>query len=132
MKDDSLHPAKCCKQPLPQEDAQDELPPDLITCFEGKKEELDCKGHERVYCHVPICSASVSPTIIQGTVATCAKCTQATRTLCKVASHAGGCSRDGSLEKTKALAKEIITADVRFLQGESLTTQICDTDRQRS
>ena len=97
MKDETLYPPRCCKQPIPAGEASKVLPKDLASEFVNRREEFETK--DKTYCARPQCSAFIRPYTINGNLARCPRCRQATCADCKNVWHDGDCSRDDGVEQ---------------------------------
>ncbi|PHH88370.1 hypothetical protein CDD83_7627 [Cordyceps sp. RAO-2017] len=71
IRDESLFPPRCCKQPIPVEPNQVFLPPKLVGKFKAKKVEFETPN--RTYCHEPACSNFVPVQFIKNDVASCVR-----------------------------------------------------------
>ncbi|RMY25724.1 hypothetical protein D0867_00542 [Hortaea werneckii] len=104
LRDEALYPPGCCKRPIGFMDVKRRLPADLAERFEAKMEELDSKN--RIYCHVPTCSAFIGVGHRNEGVATCPACGNETCVKCKAAKHEKECPEDKELGEVLNLAKE--------------------------
>ncbi|KAI7134838.1 hypothetical protein D0869_00383 [Hortaea werneckii] len=104
LRDEALYPPGCCKRPIGFLDVKRRLPADLAEIFEAKIEELDSKN--RIYCHVPTCSAFIGVDHRNESVATCPACGKETCVKCKAAKHDGDCPEDKDLSEVLTLAKQ--------------------------
>ncbi|RMZ11566.1 hypothetical protein D0862_02905 [Hortaea werneckii] len=104
LRDEALYPPGCCKRPIGFLDVKHRLLADLAERFEAKMEELDSKN--RIYCHVPTCSAFIGVDHRNESVATCPACGKETCVKCKAAKHDGECPEDKELSEVLNLAKE--------------------------
>ncbi|EAS30134.3 IBR finger domain-containing protein [Coccidioides immitis RS] len=84
MKDESLFPPRCCRQPIVINIARIFLTNDLVQRYEKKKIEFETPN--RTYCYSPRCNAFIDASHIEGEVATCPECGSTTCTSCKGAS----------------------------------------------
>lgn len=104
LRDESLFPPRCCKQPIPVEPNQVFLPPKLVGEFKAKKVELETP--DRTYCHEPTCSTFVPVQFIKNGVASCVRCARTTCAFCKQASHQGDCPQDPAIQELLRVAAE--------------------------
>ncbi|KMU86809.1 RING finger protein [Coccidioides immitis H538.4] len=72
MKDESLFPPRCCRQPIVINIARIFLTNDLVQRYEKKKIEFETPN--RTYCYSPRCNAFIDASHIEGEVATCPEC----------------------------------------------------------
>lgn len=82
MKDETVYPPRCCRQPIPYDDVRLFLGAELARDFDAKREELDDQA--RLYCHVPTCSAYIRGADRNGALGTCFHCYATTCVTCKV------------------------------------------------
>ncbi|KOS20501.1 hypothetical protein ESCO_005344 [Escovopsis weberi] len=104
MKDESLFPPRCCRQPIPLEANQTFLTAKIQDDFRAKSIEYGTPN--RTYCHEPTCSAFISTRFIFGDRAYCDQCGAVTCTTCKGAAHDEDCSEDASTQEVLRLARE--------------------------
>ncbi|KAI5240555.1 hypothetical protein E4T43_05979 [Aureobasidium subglaciale] len=105
MVDETLYPPRCCRQPIPLDDAKLLLHPKLIRNFERKSIELDTK--DRTYCFDPRCSTFIPAGHITDNIAGCPGCGKRTCAICKVAAHRGDCPRDEALQQFLQAADQL-------------------------
>lgn len=103
MKDETLYPPRCCKKPIPVENASEILPRELSREFINRREEFETK--DKTYCHRPQCSAFIRPYTINGNLARCPRCREATCVECKNKWHFGNCPRDEGVQQLLATAE---------------------------
>lgn len=87
MHDERFYEPNCCKESIPFDSIKLLIPAPLVREFEAKQPELDDKN--KIYCHVPTCSAYFGNELRANGTATCPTCKEATCTECKAASHNG-------------------------------------------
>ena len=104
MIDETLYPPRCCKKPIPINDAREALPRDLSAEFVNRREEFETK--DKTYCHRPHCSTFIRPYVINGDLARCPRCHEATCVQCKGKWHFGDCPRDEGVQQLLATAQE--------------------------
>lgn len=104
MRDESLFPPRCCRQPIPMTTVRIFLKSELVQVFEKKKVEFETPN--RTYCCLPTCSAFINAQDISGEVATCLECGTMTCTTCKAAAHGGDCPNDTALQQVLDTARE--------------------------
>lgn len=88
------YPPRCCTKTIPIEPALKLLSSKIVKRYQDKTEEYQTPAEERIYCHVPRCSAFIplkrhkaaknNPSRV---VATCSMCRARTCTTCKKAAH---------------------------------------------
>lgn len=103
MKDESLYPPRCCKNPIPVESIRGLLTKELTADFINREEEIETK--DRTYCHVATCSTLIRPYTINGDLAHCPRCRATSCTECKAKFHDGACPRDDGLDLLLETAK---------------------------
>lgn len=104
INDESLFPARCCRQAIPLGLNQIFIPPKLAGRYRAK--EIENSTPNRTYCHNSSCSTFVPPQFVQGSRATCVKCHSRTCTNCKRAAHEGDCAPDAATLDVLRLANE--------------------------
>ncbi|KAF4982579.1 hypothetical protein FZEAL_1811 [Fusarium zealandicum] len=104
LRDESLFPPRCCRQPIPIETKGRFLPPELIGEFRAKK--IESETPNRVYCSDPFCSTFVPPQFIKTEVAHCPRCHKKTCALCKGETHSGVCPSDTASQEVLRIAAE--------------------------
>ena len=102
-KDESLHPPRCCGQPIPTSLALPFLSCELASQF--AKRSVEFTTHDRTYCHATACAIFIPFTNINDTQATCPTCDQVTCTICKTPAHSGDCPTNPALQALLDLAK---------------------------
>ncbi|KAF8063957.1 hypothetical protein FPV67DRAFT_194747 [Lyophyllum atratum] len=106
IRDESLYPPGCCKQPLPLEALAPFLPMRLQAAFDAKRSEFDVPASERIFCPSPTCSTFLGSSKGAGESITCTRCNSVMCTLCKLLAHPGEtCSESSSMSSIKTLAK---------------------------
>ena len=101
MKDESLFPPRCCRQPIPLGIATQMLTGDQTQKFLEKEVEFGTPN--RTYCHDISCQAFIRPDNISGEKAMCT-CGALTCVVCKAAAHEGDCPEDPAYTSLMALA----------------------------
>ena len=91
MKDESLFPPRCCRQPIPLEIATQLLSSTQVQEFLEKT--IEFTTHDRIYCHDNSCGAFIRPDKTSGEKAMCI-CGALTCIVCKAAAHEGDCPED--------------------------------------
>ncbi|CZT24544.1 uncharacterized protein RCC_10269 [Ramularia collo-cygni] len=104
MRDRTLYPPRCCRQPIPWEEVRDVVSEEFKVSFEEKREELD--DPSPMYCHDKRCSKYVKPDARDTTSATCSNCHRMTCTLCKQEIHWSACPEDEEVKKMREYAKK--------------------------
>ena len=101
MKDESLFPPRCCRQPIPLGIATRMLTSDQVQKFLEKSVEFSTPN--RTYCHDTSCLAFIRPDNISGEKAMCT-CGALTCVVCKAAAHEGDCPEDPAYASLMAFA----------------------------
>lgn len=101
MKDESLFPPRCCRQPIPLGIATRMLTSGQVQKFLEKSVEFSAPN--RTYCHDTSCLAFIKPDNISGEKAMCA-CGALTCVICKAAAHEGDCPKDPAYASLMAFA----------------------------
>ncbi len=104
LKDESLFPPRCCRQPIPLEENRAVLPAPLVGQFLAKKMELETPN--RIYCYDPQCSTFVPPGLVADELARCPSCDKRTCAICRGETHEGDCPADESLQQLLSMAGE--------------------------
>ncbi|KAF2717308.1 hypothetical protein K431DRAFT_233493 [Polychaeton citri CBS 116435] len=104
LKDETLYPPRCCRQPIPFDSVRLFLNGQLAAQFANKKEELDDK--DKIYCHVPTCSTYINASHRVCDRATCQACGERTCLVCKGSVHLGDCPKDEEVQSVLTLARE--------------------------
>lgn len=94
ISDESLFPARCCRQAIPLGLNQIFIPAKLAGRYRAK--ELEYGTPNRTYCHNSPCSTFVPPQFIRGNRGTCVKCYSSTCTSCKGPAHERDCPPDAA------------------------------------
>ncbi|KAJ7613150.1 hypothetical protein FB45DRAFT_1065239 [Roridomyces roridus] len=107
LRDESLFPLQCCRQPLPMDDVYVLLPIHLRISLRGKIREYSTLARDRLYCARPACSTFLGSTTERTGDITCPRCAAAMCTRCKQTAHPGSaCGENVALEQVRALAAE--------------------------
>lgn len=101
MKDESLFPPRCCRQPIPLRIATPLLTAAQVQIFLEKRVEFNTQN--RTYCHNTTCGAFVAPDNISGEKALCT-CGALTCIVCKAAAHEDDCPEDPAYAALMAFA----------------------------
>lgn len=101
--DEAYYPPRCCRQTIPLEKVRMFLPADIAQDFQAKVPELETK--DRTYCHVPNCSAWISPDHIVNGTGTCPSCGAGTCVTCKAETHQGDCPADEGTQQLLEVAR---------------------------
>lgn len=101
--DEAYYPPRCCRQTIPLEKVRMFLPADIAQDFQAKVPELETK--DRTYCHVPNCSAWISPDHIVNGTGTCPSCGAETCVTCKAETHQGDCPADEGTQQLLEVAR---------------------------
>jgi hypothetical protein len=108
IRDESLFPLRCCKQPIPITDIDHFISPTLRAEFLKKHDEFSVLSKDRLYCFEPTCSAFLGSTEglgVSGVV--CPACARATCPRCKQAEHIGeDCVVNAATLAVRALGRE--------------------------
>jgi hypothetical protein len=102
MKDQSLFPPRCCKQPIMPHKNRIFLTSDLIRQYEEKKVEHNTP--DPTYCSG--CSIFLPAEEAARERVSCSTCQEVTCTMCKRTAHMGDCPSDSTLQEVLALATE--------------------------
>ncbi|KAJ6181839.1 hypothetical protein N7485_000481 [Penicillium canescens] len=100
---ESLFPPRCCRLPIPVEQVQSVIGPDLTKLHKEKAIELN--DSNRTYCSNQRCLRYILPYFISNAVAICQSCSFLTCAVCKMPQHTGQC-RDVNEELLLGLAKK--------------------------
>lgn len=100
-KDETLHPARCCKLPIPIHHIEEELTTEELETI--RLASIEFSTVNRTYCSNPQCSSFILPEHMSGNIATCAGCKLQTCAFCKSAAHDGECPDDPDIEATLVL-----------------------------
>ena len=101
MRDESLFPPRCCRQPIPLGIATRMLTAGQVQKFLETRVEFSTPN--RTYCHDTGCLAFIMPANISGEKAMCT-CGTLTCTVCKAAAHEGDCPEDPAYASLMAFA----------------------------
>lgn len=101
MKDESLFPPRCCRQPIPIKIASPLLTAAQVQTFLEKRVEFDTPT--RTYCHDTTCGAFIAPENVSGEKAMCT-CGALTCIVCKAAAHDDDCPEDPAYASLMAFA----------------------------
>ena len=104
IRDESLFPPRCCRQPIPIDIAKPILTWSTIQDFEQKSVEYSTAC--RTYCYDARCAAFIPPDKITGEKATCGECDLITCTICQSAAHEDDCPNDPAYEALLTTAKD--------------------------
>ena len=102
MKDESLFPPRCCRQPIPLGIARRMLTSGQEQKFLEKRVEFSTPN--RTYCHDTSCLAFIRPDNISGEKARCT-CGALTCVVCKAAAHEGDCPKDPAYASLMGFAR---------------------------
>ena len=103
LRDEQLHPPRCCRVPIELEDIQDFLSHDLVAAFLDKTIEFSTR--DRTYCSQPRCSAFIPSEKILNGIATCPACGEKTCEQCKHEAHEeSDCPEDPSVQSVMQIA----------------------------
>ncbi|KAL2816425.1 hypothetical protein BDW59DRAFT_177361 [Aspergillus cavernicola] len=101
MKDQSLFPPRCCREPIPLLLVQTYLPEQELEEFGSAKIEFTTA--DRTYCSNMGCGKFIPPSRIAADRADCAFCSTSTCAMCKNNYHQDDCASDPALQATLAL-----------------------------
>lgn len=101
-------PPKCCLNPIPFRTILNHIPDDLKTTFEERQSEWEVPIAERIYCHVPECSALIpAKNIDHGKRVGRCQQKHSTCTICRRSAHGKNeCPDDHDMNLTNMLAEE--------------------------
>ncbi|KAF2866427.1 hypothetical protein BDV95DRAFT_631857 [Massariosphaeria phaeospora] len=108
MKDETLFPPRCCKEPVPLDSVAPHMSAEELASFKLASVELSTQ--ERVYCSNRECGTFIVPDRIDvGTRrAICGTCGTATCSICKNRYHNDAdCPDDPALHQTRELARDL-------------------------
>ena len=103
LKDETLFPARCCKNPIPLDLIRHLLTDDIIRSIEFKVVEHETTN--RTYCAERGCAKFIPLKRIVDTTAFCTTCYHFTCTRCKAPMHAGECKNDGEMARFLRIAE---------------------------
>ncbi|KAG0693075.1 hypothetical protein DFH29DRAFT_860429 [Suillus ampliporus] len=86
-RDETLHPLRCCRQPLPVSTILPLLPSDLRSHFQEKSVEFAMPPTSRIYCPNQTCSAFLGSSSGRRSEITCTSCATRVCTACKNRAH---------------------------------------------
>lgn len=86
-RDETLHPVRCCHQPLPAADFLPLLPSDLRSNFQDKSEEFATPPASRIYCPNQTCSEFLGSSSGRRSEVTCTSCGTRVCSACKNRAH---------------------------------------------
>lgn len=102
--DEAFFPPRCCKQPIPIQTTETVLASTIVG--ELRVKEVEYGTPNRIYCHVPTCSAFITPESIKNDVATCSECSAQTCSICKGSTHTSDCPEDETTQELLRIATE--------------------------
>lgn len=106
LRDESLHPLRCCNQPFNRHQAVDFLPRDISSAFLSKAEELGIPADRRIYCPIPTCSAFLGSTASRLSDFACGECFVMVCPRCRQRSHPGeSCPENTAAIQVRDLAR---------------------------
>jgi hypothetical protein len=108
IKDESLYPPKCCKQPIPLLLVAKHMDDDELATY--RLASVEYATHDKVYCSNRDCNMFIVPNLIDVGQhrATCSKCKTETCSLCSFGYHHGSdCPDDPSIRQTRELARAL-------------------------
>lgn len=105
MTDEQLFPPRCCHKDFSWDLAKHHLSQRCRSMFGVKRIEFETK--DRVYCHIPTCSAFIPPAEYTGRYAYCEGCNEITCVECKGPGHVSSrCPVDPTLDALLQTAQE--------------------------
>lgn len=105
IKDEELHPPRCCRNLVPPETASRVLNQKELQQFSERKIEYSAKN--RIYCADPTCSKFIPLLAIKNEHGTCPECQQQTHVPCRSLAHPGvDCPLDEELQTVLTVAKK--------------------------
>lgn len=103
--DESLFPARCCRQPIPLHYIQRQCSSDELESIQNA--EIEFSTSDRTYCSNNDCARFIKPMDITGSQANCPYCFTETCTACKAGFHEDtDCPADPALQATLTVANE--------------------------
>lgn len=104
VRDESLFPPQCCRQPIPVDDHKHILGAKLVFRYHERAVEFSTQN--RTYCHNTQCAAFIVPGCIENDVGLCIHCGALTCVHCKGATHTGDCPLDRDLQRVLQIAHQ--------------------------
>ena len=105
IRDESLFPPRCCRQPVPLAAADVFLTSEFVRIFQEKFVEFTTPN--RTYCAWPTCAVFIPPKNINGDIGVCPSCGFWACTICKGRSHEGqDCPQDTALKSLMETARQ--------------------------
>ena len=104
LKDETLFPARCCRQEFALQSLKLYLEPTLIHMVEQKS--LEFLASNRTYCSQRTCSSFIPSSNISNDQGTCAVCDTKTCIICKSNTHSGDCPEDIATQQVLETARE--------------------------
>lgn len=110
LRDESLHPLRCCKNAFKPEDVSSSLRnPRLLKQYTDKRTEFEVPAQNRVYCASPRCSAFLGSSEAQpvgNPDIRCGQCRTMTCSTCRDVSHGGNaCKASEAVDLLRELAR---------------------------
>jgi hypothetical protein len=102
LKEESLFPPRCCKEPIAVYALRHVLSVNLVKEFEQKR--IEYSTVEKTYCSRRTCSAFIPTGAGSPDGVSCGKCGTLTCRHCKLRAHLGECPKDDALRKVLKVA----------------------------
>lgn len=107
-RDETLHPLRCCRQPLPVASILQTLPLDLRSRFYQKSTEFATPPSSRIYCPNETCSVFLGSSSERRSEITCTTCSTRACSTCKNRAHPDeDCAENTQSLVVKSLASEM-------------------------
>ncbi|KAG1734332.1 hypothetical protein EDB19DRAFT_1728124 [Suillus lakei] len=107
-RDETLHPLRCCRQPLPVASVLPLLPSDLRSHFQDKSAEFATPPSSRIYCPNQTCSAFLGSSSGCRSEITCTSCRTHVCSACKNRAHSyEDCTENVQTLVVKSLASQM-------------------------
>ncbi|KZL79873.1 ibr finger domain-containing protein [Colletotrichum incanum] len=108
INDEALFPPRCCSHTIPVDDISTNIflfSEEFVETF--RTQLVDYSTTDRIYCHVPTCSAFIPPTTIHGDIGICPERQARVFSLCKGPEHQDhACAKDAATREVLQLASE--------------------------
>ncbi|KAG2350012.1 hypothetical protein BDR05DRAFT_980036 [Suillus weaverae] len=107
-RDETLHPLRCCQQPLPVANFLPLLPSDLRSHFQDKSAEFATPPTSRIYCPNQTCSEFLGSSSGRRTEIICTSCGEHVCSACKNRAHLyEDCAENAQTSVVKSLASQM-------------------------
>ncbi|KAG2150682.1 uncharacterized protein EDB93DRAFT_1141480 [Suillus bovinus] len=107
-RDETLHPVRCCQQPLPVANFLPLLSLDLRSHFQDKSAEFATRPNLRIYCPNQICSKFLGSSSDRRSEFACTSCPTRVCSACKNRAHLfEDCAENAQTSVVKSLASQM-------------------------